>query len=213
MMITMGKILVFDLDGTIADAFDAILDILNGLADEFGYDEITEERRIKVRNVPSKELFSHFGVSTFKIPFIVDKARNELSKEIGNLKPFPNLKDTLLELKKSGYRLGILTSNSEENVSIFLKNNNLEVFDFIYSKASFFGKDKVMKGMLKEQNLRSEEVIYIGDETRDIEAARKVNIKVISVSWGFNSRQLLEKYDPDFVINRAEELIEAVEKL
>jgi phosphoglycolate phosphatase-like HAD superfamily hydrolase len=50
----------------------------------------------------------------------------------------------------------------------------------------------------------------VGDETRDIEAAKKSHIKVIAVSWGFNSRQVLEKYSPDFLIDYPGELIDVI---
>jgi phosphoglycolate phosphatase len=53
-------------------------------------------------------------------------------------------------------------------------------------------------------------VIYVGDETRDIEAARKIQIQVIAVSWGFNSREVLAEQKPDFLISHPSQLIEVV---
>jgi phosphoglycolate phosphatase-like HAD superfamily hydrolase len=51
-----------------------------------------------------------------------------------------------------------------------------------------------------------------GDETKDIEAARKIGIKVISVSWGYNSSQALAAEHPDFLIYRPEELLQVLER-
>ncbi|PSB03825.1 HAD family hydrolase, partial [Merismopedia glauca] len=56
-------------------------------------------------------------------------------------------------------------------------------------------------------------VIYVGDETRDIEAARKSKIKAIAVCWGFNFREILAKYKPDFLIDRPSQLLEVVQHL
>ena len=103
--------------------------------------------------------------------------------------------------------MGILTSTSEENVRKFLKKNKLELFDFIYSGSSIFGKHKVMKSLLKKQKLKRKEVIYVGDETRDIEAAKKAKVKIISVTWGFNTKQILKKQKPDFLIDKPKELM------
>ena len=114
----------------------------------------------------------------------------------------------MLGLTENGYKLGILTSNSEENVSKFLKKNNLDLFDFIHSESSILGKSKAMHDLLKKHGIRPEEAIYVGDEIRDIEAARKTNIEIIPVCWGYNSKQILEKQNPDFLIDEPRQLIE-----
>jgi phosphoglycolate phosphatase-like HAD superfamily hydrolase len=66
---------------------------------------------------------------------------------------------------------------------------------------------------LRKESLNPEEVVYVGDETRDIEAAKKSQIKVIAVTWGFNSKQVLAAQNPDFLIDRPEELIKVIESL
>lgn len=48
----------------------------------------------------------------------------------------------------------------------------------------------------------------MGDEIRDIDAAKKTGIKVIAVGWGFNSPQALAAQNPNFLIERPQELIE-----
>jgi phosphoglycolate phosphatase len=112
----------------------------------------------------------------------------------------------LLELKKAGFRLGILTSNSKENVQSFLMNNQLDIFDSIYSGASVFGKSKVIKTAIKKGKFSSHEVVYVGDETRDVDAARSAGVRIISVSWGFNTKEVLQKQNPDFLIDHPSEL-------
>jgi phosphoglycolate phosphatase len=59
-----------------------------------------------------------------------------------------------------------------------------------------------------EYSLASDECVYVGDETRDVEAARKAGMRSAAVTWGFNSRELLEKSRPDFLIDRPGELLE-----
>lgn len=66
---------------------------------------------------------------------------------------------------------------------------------------------------MQQENLSFEEVIYIGDETRDIEAARKSYVKAIAVSWGFNSKEVLAEQNPDFLIHQPQELIKVIENL
>ncbi len=61
--------------------------------------------------------------------------------------------------------------------------------------------------------MNSEEVIYVGDETRDIEAAKKINSKVIAVSWGFNTKEALARHNPDFLIHQPSELLDVMGSL
>jgi phosphoglycolate phosphatase len=79
--------------------------------------------------------------------------------------------------------------------------------EFIYSGSSIFGKHEVIKEILQMHQYRPEEAGYIGDETRDIEAAKKAGVSAIAVSWGFNSRSILEQYCPDVVLDAPQDLL------
>jgi phosphoglycolate phosphatase len=208
------KVIIFDFDGTIADTLDAVVSITNRLAGEFGYKQTSQEDLAILRNLNSRQIIKQSGVPIFKIPFLIRKLLLELNNEIQILSAFPGIKEALIELKNQGNSLGIITSNSKENVTAFLNKNGLqELFDFIYSGATIFGKSQVIKRVLKSENLNSEEVIYVGDETRDIEAAKTTHIKAIAVSWGFNSTEVLAKHNPDFLIHQPHELIDVIGSL
>ena len=134
-----------------------------------------------------------------------------MGKEIANLKPIQNIDKVLLEFKKQGYTLGIITSNVKNNVDVFLSKNNLDfLFDFIYSSTSVFGKHRVINQVIRQHHLRRSEVIYVGDETRDIRSARKSQIGIIAVSWGFNSAEILAEYQPDLLVAKPQELLEGI---
>ncbi|MFZ1324135.1 MAG: HAD hydrolase-like protein, partial [Candidatus Saccharimonadales bacterium] len=55
--------------------------------------------------------------------------------------------------------------------------------------------------------LKRKDTVYIGDETRDIQAARMAFIRAVSVTWGFNTRRILEKQRPAYLIDTPEELL------
>ena len=57
---------------------------------------------------------------------------------------------------------------------------------------------------------KAEEIVYIGDEIRDINAAKKAKVKVIAVTWGFNSKEVLSEYQPDALVDQPQELIEVI---
>ncbi|WP_017319422.1 HAD-IA family hydrolase [Mastigocladopsis repens] len=208
------KVIIFDFDGTIADTVDALVSIANRLAQEFGYIQITHEELALLRNLSSREIIKYSGISILKIPFLVKKVKAELKSKIKELKPISGIKEALIVLKNEGYRLGIITSNSQDNVTNFLKANDLDnLFDFIYSGVTIFGKTTIINNVLKQKQIKPQEVIYVGDETRDIEASKKANIKVIAVTWGFNSQEVLAKQNPDFLIHHPYDLLEVIKGL
>ncbi|MBF2015682.1 MAG: HAD-IA family hydrolase [Rivularia sp. T60_A2020_040] len=208
------KVIIFDFDGTIADTVDALVTIANGLAVEFSYAQITSEELAILRNLTSREIFKYSGVSLFKIPFLLKKVKRELKNKIPELKPILGIQSALIELKDNGNRLGIITSNSKDNVKEFLKINNMDsLFEFIHTGVTIFGKTTIINNVLRQKQLKTQEVIYVGDETRDIEASKKANIKVIGVTWGFNSEEALVKQNPDFLIHHPQELVEVIKNI
>lgn len=208
------KVIIFDFDGTLADTLELLIKIINRLAGEFGYKPASKADIERLQNLTSREIIRQSGIAIFKIPSLLRRIKAELNKEIHSVLPIKGIEKVLKELKQKGYRLGILTSNSPENVKIFLENNKLtHLFDYIYSGSTIFGKSKIMKWLLKQENLKPQEVIYVGDEVRDIEAAKKSRIGIIAVSWGFHSKQLLAKQQPDCAIDEPAQLIEAIARL
>ena len=208
------KVILFDFDGTLADSLTALVAITNRLAGEFGYKRVALEELEQVRNLSSRQIIKESGVSIFQIPFLLRRVKAELRQDIEQLNPVVGIKEILVQLNEEGNRLGILTSNSEENVRTFLiKHKMLNLFRFIDSGVTLFGKDKALKRMMIQNKFRAEELIYVGDETRDIDAAKKIPIQVIAVSWGFNSSEALAQHYPNFLIHHPSELIEIIARI
>ncbi|MDY6852295.1 MAG: HAD-IA family hydrolase [Thermodesulfobacteriota bacterium] len=205
--------LVFDFDGTVADTITAYGEAWNIAAESMKLKQITPDEISRLRDQKPGDILRYLGLSKLRLPLAAKRMRQELNKNIESLQYFPGMKKALASLKTRYNSLGILTSNSKENVTAFLKNRDLEVFDFIYSGSRIFGKSAVLKFLLKKHKLAAKDVVYICDEVRDIEAARKVKIKVVAVSWGFNSGLILEKERPEALVHEPGELVEALEKV
>ncbi len=208
----MKKVIIFDFDGTIVDSQKKILEIANRFSKEFGYPTVEDSDLGEIKNLSSREIIRRSGISLFKIPFLLGRVKEELGKEIEYIQPISGIEKSLWDLKKRDYQLGIITSNGKDNVLKFLEKHNLEnLFSFIYSSIAIFGKHKIIKKAIDKNNFTKDRVFYVGDETRDIEAAKKSKIKIISVAWGFNSSSVLQEYQPDFLIHHPEELIKAID--
>jgi phosphoglycolate phosphatase-like HAD superfamily hydrolase len=202
------RLLIFDFDGTIADTFQQIVKISNHLAKEFDFHTIHSDEIESLKDKTSQEITRYLNVPILKIPLIVAKAKQHLFKDINLTQPREGLKDVLHKLKHNGMRIGILTSNSCENVSKFLQAHELDIFDFIASTSRIWGKSKRLNELISQEGFHTHETLYIGDETRDIEAARKAGICVAAVSWGYNSSKALSSHKPDYLIHSPHELFE-----
>jgi phosphoglycolate phosphatase len=210
----MTKVIIFDFDGTIADTLEAVVNITNSLADKFGYLPVDADDINKFRNLSSLEIIQQSGINWFKIPCILAELKYLLSEQIHLMTLIDGMKETLINLKNQGYILGIMTSNSASNVEKFITNNSLNnLFEFIYGSLPVFGKSRKITALITQAQFNPENVIYVGDETRDIEAAKKSKIKAIAVTWGFNSQAILAKYQPDFIINHPQELLHIITQL
>jgi len=202
------KILIFDFDGTIADTFQSMIEISNHLAREFNFKKIEEHQVEEFKDKSSQEMLQILKVPTLKVPRIASRARNELKKRMHSIKPVKGLKETLWEIKSLGYKMGILSSNSLENVNKFLKNHDLDLFDFVLTSSRFWGKNHGLKKLILQKGYAPQDILYIGDETRDIEAARKSGISVAAVTWGYNSFEALKNFRPDYILHSPQELLQ-----
>ncbi|HEY9876911.1 MAG TPA: HAD hydrolase-like protein [Leptolyngbyaceae cyanobacterium] len=205
---------LFDFDGTIADTLEAIVKIGNRLAPEFGLKPATKEELKAFKDFSAEQLLQQHDLSLFKLIRLLRRLRQELQTEIPHLALHVGMAEALRDLHQQGHTLGIVTSNSAENVYLFLRVHNLTpCFRFVQTGASLLGKSRVLKQMLRRQRLKATEVIYVGDETRDVDASRKVGIRVAAVTWGFNSRFALERHRPDFLIDVPQTLIEIASRV
>ena len=193
------NILIFDFDGTVADTLYHLISISNRLSKKFGYKEINLEDVENMRDWTSQQVFKHLKVPYLKIPYILKCAREEMQKDYTNIKIFSEIKETLIEIRNRDYEIGIFTSNSHTNVVNILKQNQLNIFDFILTTPKLWNKNRGLKRIIRQRNIIKDTVIYIGDETRDIQAAKKVGVKSMAVGWGYNSIKKLKSLNPDYI--------------
>jgi HAD superfamily hydrolase (TIGR01549 family) len=199
--------LIFDFDGTIADTLSAIIRLVNEHATEFNIKPLADKDVEELRGMSNIDIIKRLKVPLVKVPYMVLHAQKELNQRIDEMTLFPGMKDLILGLKGLGFRLGILTSNSRENVQKFLRAQTLDVFDFIHAEQNFFGKNWALLHLLKKHGLKKGEVLYVGDEVRDIEACQKVGVPVVAVSWGFHRRHLLAAKKPTYLVDTAPEIM------
>jgi phosphoglycolate phosphatase-like HAD superfamily hydrolase len=200
------RLLLFDFDGTIADTFDDGFEILNKLAGEFGFRPLRREDLEKARDMRTRELMKFLGIPLTKMSRIARRGSEELHSRMPGVKPLAGVPELIRELHGAGYELGIVTSNTEANVRLFLQKFDLDVFAFIRSSTKLLGKAHEIREVIKKRKIAARDILFIGDETRDIEASQKAGIRIAAVTWGYNSRRSIEAMKPDHIFDKADDL-------
>lgn len=183
-----SSIVLFDFDGTLADTFESGARLINQFAEQFGYSKIDFAKH---KDHSARQLVKLSGVKWWQIPRLVRFFRRESSKRADEIKPFNGVVDMVRQLSQH-CDVGILSTNSAETVGKFLTNNALDsYFCYIKTNVPLFGKSRALRRAVRFLHRNYTFILYVGDEIRDIEACRKVGLDIISVSWGFNSREAL----------------------
>lgn len=201
---------IFDFDGTLADTFDVSLKAYNDYAISQKKTPIDLQMAKKLKALPYREILRELNLNLWQLPTMIQSVQQNVQNHMHEAKFFPGVVNLIQSLKSQGKIVGIVTSNSAQNVEKFLEHKNVskDIFSFIYGSPSIFGKAKKFRSMFKRHTFKAEDTLYVGDEVRDIEASKKVNMDVAAVTWGWNEKKLLEAAQPDYLIDLIEELIE-----
>jgi len=198
---------IFDFDGTLADSFAAMISIYNKNIRN-NVDPLTAEEIVTLRNLPSRKALKKLGVRWWQVPKLLLKGLPDFKALIPTLGSFEGLPEALKTLHARGDKLFIVTSNTGDSVNKFLDTHEIpNYFQDIESGAGLFNKAKYIRKLIKRNGLKRRESVYIGDETRDIQAAKLSGVKAVSVTWGFNTKNILHKKRPNFLIDHPEELL------
>ena len=202
------KTLVFDFDGTIADTLGETRRIFNRIAPDYGIREVAEHELDGLRHLSLKDLLNHLDIPKRRVPALIARGTGMMRGNITELQLITGMREVLIELRRHVRSFGILTSNATANVDLFLRTHGLRgQFDFISSTSKLTGKAKHLKAIRKTFSLRPEELLYIGDELRDVKASQKAGIPIAAVTWGFNSREALMAAAPDYLFDRPEDFL------
>lgn len=203
------KLVVWDFDGTLADSLPTATAIFNRLATEMGFEPVGDLSA--ARSQPTRQFLRQHGISLWRLPRLVRKYHAAAAEEADRLKLVSGLPAVLAALAASGVKLGILSSNREDNIRRCLRANGAEEhFAFVIGYPRLFGKSKALKRIVRAERVERGDVLYVGDELRDVEAAKKVGAKVAAVTWGFHTADLLRTGAPDYLVGSPHEIMEIV---
>jgi phosphoglycolate phosphatase len=146
----------------------------------------------------------------WKMPAIANYMRQLMARDADQIRLFDGVEALLASLAESGITIAIVTSNAEPNVRRILGERNAQRVSHYACGASLFGKAAKFRSVIKAAKVSPERTIAIGDEARDIAAARKVGLDAAAVGWGYATTDFLREQKPDHLFSSMDEIRQAV---
>jgi len=201
------RLAIFDFDGTLADSFSWFLGVVNRLADEHGFRRMEEHEVETLRGHAARQIFGHFGVPAWKLPRIGRDFRRHMARDIAHIALFPGVDRLLRGLADQEISTAVVTSNSLDNVLHVLGPGNAALIRHYACGAAIFGKRSKLRGVLRSSGVPAAEAICIGDEIRDLEAARAEGIAFGAVAWGYTNPEALRAQGPEEMFSTVDEIL------
>jgi phosphoglycolate phosphatase len=201
---------IFDFDGTLANSVDLMFELYNNYAPQFGYLPVERSEFSAIRRMGYTKAMRLKKIKARRLPKIIMTLSREMHSHIDRVRPYEGIVKVLHELKQSGFSIGVLTSNQAPLVEEFFQVHGFPEFDFVVSEKTIFGKDKALRKILKRFELRRDQVLYIGDEPRDVTASRKAGVMAIGVSWGLAGTEGFMNATPDYIVHTPKELLNTI---
>jgi phosphoglycolate phosphatase len=202
----MNRTIIFDFDGTIADSLPVMLRIYTRLVPHGP--EVTKELFQFLRKLPAHKVAAHLDISLWRLPWLLRRGRRTMHQHMSDVQACEGIVPVIKELKKRGYELHVVTSNSKANVLEFLRMHNLEdYFESVVAVQRLNGKPRALKSFAKRHKIDIHETYYIGDEARDIVATQRIDMPIVAVAWGFNDKELLADMQPTALVDAPKDLL------
>lgn len=198
--------IVFDFDGTLADSLPVLLKVYNELAPKWGTNHISQADWPRLRQLPFTQGIKEIGVRPYRIPALLAEGKRELQAHSHEIELFPDVPNLIRQLHDDGYQLHILSTNSTAVVRTVLDKAELNPYLGILRSSRYFGKAQALRRFLKQNKVSARDVWMVGDELRDGAGARKVGIRFVAVSWGFQPAEVLSQENPVAIVRKPSDI-------
>lgn len=189
---------IFDFDGVLADSEDTAYRVAARVA---ARKKVAPPTREFLKSHTSQEALKQLCVRWWELPYYARLSRKWAAEETPIAKLFPWTRSILNVAEKSAKEVWIVSSNSETAIASALGNSGISFPpERIRAGIGIFGKSSALKKLMKAQRLDPSRTCYVGDETRDMEAARRVGLVSVAVAWGFHTADLLRTKNPDHLV-------------
>ncbi len=202
---THYRLAIFDFDGTLADSLPWFRTSFQETIARFDLAPVSPEELEAMRGLSAREIMARLKVSMWQLPAIVSDMRRRKLAAASETPLFAGIPAMLENLQRLGIRTAIVSSDSEASVRLVLgpTANSITCFD---CGAAVFGKHWKFRRVARRLGSKPSETICIGDELRDIDAARAAGMDSGAVAWGYALPAALQAAGPTHFFNAIDEI-------
>ncbi|MDO4294127.1 MAG: HAD family hydrolase [Eubacteriales bacterium] len=232
----MKKVVIFDLDGTLANTLESIAYCTNRALADFGLPSIPTEqfkrfvgngartqitRALRFAGDPEREREGGadddgFSTSPAHLEEVFARYMEYFSADcMYRVEPYPGIRELLEELKRRSVRIAVFSNKPHANTEAVIRSLFGEgYFDAVQGQTPAIPKKPAPDGVyaiLKDLGAKPDQALYVGDSWVDIETGKASGVRTVGVLWGFRDRQELEAHHADWVIGSPGELLGCLE--
>ncbi len=211
----VSKAIFFDLDGTLTDSGEGIINCATLALEHFGLRVPSREEMGVFVGPPLDRTFLQFGVPEDKTQEAIDVFRSRYLV-VGKFEntPYPGIRELLDTLKKQGYRLFVATSKPETTAVEILNKFELSQYFELICGATFDSgrvhKADVIAYLLDKIGC-PQQILMVGDTEFDVLGAAAHGIATIGVSWGYGKVAAMEQAGAVAIANTMDELLQLIQ--
>lgn len=211
------KHICFDLDGTLVNSFDTILNAtLKTLKQlNIGNSLIENDLRIRIGHHFS-DIFKELKIDVADIEYFISIYKQNYFDFINQSELYPSTKKTLAELKKNKFFISLLTTKGQDQAEKIIEHFNLsDYFDHIMGRRIDMPvkpNPEPLIEICKTLKLKPEETLIVGDTELDIVCGKRAGSLTCAVTYGYREKESLLKEKADFYINSLNELMPLLNK-
>ena len=213
------KLIIFDFDGTLCDTRRNIIIAFRATMERLGLDMRDEETCGATIGLTLRDGFKSMypALDNAAIDNCVDTYRQIFAERRKELMPdlFPNVKETLEELHRRGYRLTIASSRLTDSLLLFMRHHSIEgLFEYVVGSDSVENHKPHPEPVVKTLNaldVAPSEAIVVGDMPVDVLMAHNAEVRAIAVEYGNATRAELTESQAEWIIDDFRELLTIIE--
>jgi len=203
------RLAIFDFDGTLADSLPWFRASFQDMITRFDLAPVRDDEVEGLRGMSAREIMARLNVSMWQLPAIVSDMRKRKLAAASEISLFSGIPAMLDELRRRNIKTAIVSSDSEASVRQVLGPHD-SLIDRFDCGAAMFGKHWKFRRVARKLGAKPSETICIGDELRDIDAAKAAGMASGAVTWGYALPAALQAAGPTHLFNSIEEMMQRV---
>lgn len=196
---------LFDLDGTIINTNELIISSFQHVLDKHMSQSFTREQIIPHMGMTLEQQLQIFTGNDDVAEMVVDYRAHNAIHHDNMVKEFPHVKEVIAALHERGIKLGVVTTKIRPSTLKALEMFGLlEYMDTIVTVNDVEHPKPHPEPVLTAiERLKADpqRTLMVGDSAADIQSANAAGVKSVAVAWSLKGVEVLQKYDPDYILN------------